>query len=187
VNISATIIADSRNTRTGDRITTFHVRFPRVMLADLNTHRALSRNGASNRAISAKRRIRRIEDDPYVPEWYCDARGMASRDHMDADRARDAAAVWQAARADAPRHARALAELGAHRELVNALLEPFQWHEGLVTATDRGNFFTPRTATIPAAPVTLAAGEGVAVFRTEVEPDDDHDPYSTHRERPHGA
>ena len=48
--IGAEIIADSRN-EFGNRITTFVLTFPRIILAELNTHRMFSRNSASSRAI----------------------------------------------------------------------------------------------------------------------------------------
>ena len=46
MSITANIVADSINS-TGNRITTFVVNFPRIVLAELNTHRALSKNSAS--------------------------------------------------------------------------------------------------------------------------------------------
>lgn len=48
--IKAEIIADSIN-QYGNRITSFVITFPRIVLAEFNTHRALSRNSASSRAI----------------------------------------------------------------------------------------------------------------------------------------
>ena len=48
--IKAVIAADSINVK-GKRITTFIVTMPRIVLAELNTHRVFSRNSASSRAI----------------------------------------------------------------------------------------------------------------------------------------
>lgn len=48
--ISARIIADSLNEH-GNRLTTFILTFPRIVLAEFNTHRMISKNSASSRAI----------------------------------------------------------------------------------------------------------------------------------------
>ena len=49
-NISANVICDSINEQ-GVRLTTFEIEYPRFILAELNTHRQLSRNSSSSRAI----------------------------------------------------------------------------------------------------------------------------------------
>ena len=48
--------------------------------------------------------------------------------------------VWDLARMDAIGSARALVEVGAHKQLVNRLLEPFTHIRVLVSATDWANF-----------------------------------------------
>ena len=60
------ILADSVSPA-GDRITTFEVTFPRLVLAEFNTHRVFSRNSASSRAIPVTTQLRRVLEDPYVP------------------------------------------------------------------------------------------------------------------------
>jgi hypothetical protein len=45
--IQAKIVADSLNPQ-GDRLTTFIVTFPRIILAEFNTHRMFSRNSGAN-------------------------------------------------------------------------------------------------------------------------------------------
>ncbi len=65
VSISAYIVADSIHD--GSRLTTFEVTFPRFVLAEFNTHRALSRNSASSRAIPVWKRLADIITYPFVP------------------------------------------------------------------------------------------------------------------------
>ncbi len=48
--ISATIVADSINSQ-GDRLTSLLITFPRILLSEVNTHRMLSKNTSSSRAI----------------------------------------------------------------------------------------------------------------------------------------
>ncbi len=65
----ANIIADSISEE-GYRLTTFVVNMPRVILAEFNTPRVLSRNSASTRAIPIATQIRRVLDDPFIPERF---------------------------------------------------------------------------------------------------------------------
>ena len=51
MSISAKIISDSIGTYINKRITTYELEFNRYVLAEFNTHRALSRNAASSRAL----------------------------------------------------------------------------------------------------------------------------------------
>ena len=48
--IDAQIILDTRSPA-GQRITTFRLKLPRFILAQLNTHRAFSRNTSSSRDV----------------------------------------------------------------------------------------------------------------------------------------
>jgi radical SAM superfamily enzyme with C-terminal helix-hairpin-helix motif len=57
--IEAKIVADSL-APCGARLTTFVVTYPRFILAEVNTHRALSRNSASSRAIPVEKMIERV-------------------------------------------------------------------------------------------------------------------------------
>ena len=47
MSYSAKILADSLNP-CGVRLTTFEITFPRIVLAEFNTHRVFSRNSASS-------------------------------------------------------------------------------------------------------------------------------------------
>src|SRR3954467_2779501 len=64
-SISAQVIADS--IYRGSRLTTFEITFPRFILAEFNTHRVLSRNSASSRAIPVWKRLKDILNHPFVP------------------------------------------------------------------------------------------------------------------------
>lgn len=83
----AEIVADSISP-SGDRLTTLEVTFPRMVLAEFNTHRVLSRNSASSRAIPVATQLRRILDDPFVPnEWGANRPGMQASEVLpDVDR-----------------------------------------------------------------------------------------------------
>ena len=64
--INAEIVADSLDPR-GNRLTSLLITFPRIILAEVNTHRMLSKNTSSSRAIPLKKMIEAVENDPFIP------------------------------------------------------------------------------------------------------------------------
>ena len=83
----ARVLADSVTER-GDRLTTLEVIFPRFVLAEFNTHRMLSRNTASSRAIPVEKQLAKVLNDPFVPEyWGANKAGMQATEQLsDAER-----------------------------------------------------------------------------------------------------
>jgi thymidylate synthase ThyX len=170
---SAEIIADSISER-GDRLTTFEATFPRIVLAEFNTHRVFSRNSASSRAIPVEKQLQRILDDPYVPVyWGANKPGMQAAAELDSEEIeiakanhllnRDYAvlgAVAQIGGVDTLKDGTLrdrIAELQErlhypgvplktplHKQIANRGLEPYMWHTVIVTATDYANFFALR-------------------------------------------
>lgn len=135
------ILADSISPA-GHRLTTFFVSFPRIVLAELNTHCALSRSSASSRAIPVAKRIAAVKEDPFVPEVFGrNQKGMQPGEELDSDTASDCRARWLANAGHALGEAAWLAEQGVHKQYANRLLEPFSWHQAVITATDTDNFF----------------------------------------------
>jgi len=97
--ISAMVVADSKNSQ-GDRITTMLVTFPRFILAELNTHRMLSKNTSSSRAIPFKKMIESVQDNPFIPiAWQKDHKGMQGTEYLNGDfEIQEAEATWLIAR-----------------------------------------------------------------------------------------
>lgn len=140
----AKLVADSIS-EAGDRLTTMEVTFPRLVLAEFNTHRMFSRNSASSRAIPVAKQLKRIMEDPFIPVHF-----GANQPGMQADaeltgKARIAAErEWLTARDSAVIHVEQLIRRGLHKQVANRLLEPFMWHTVIVTATEWSNFFALR-------------------------------------------
>lgn len=129
----------------GIRLTTIELTVPRFVLAEVNTHRAFSRNSASSRAIPTTKFIDRAMKNPVVPlEWGANQKGMSATELLPSEIAAEATAEWLAARDDAVRHASNLLKLNVHKQIANRLLEPFMWHTMVITATDWANFFAQR-------------------------------------------
>jgi thymidylate synthase ThyX len=140
------IIADSLNIETGQQITTFVIeRMPKCLLAELNTHRMLSRNAASSRAIPIEKVIQRIEEDPYIPQFTRNQKGMQG-EIGDKQFQEEAELKWLRAMDYAIAEAQRLSEMGVHKQNANRLLEPFMYVPVVVTGTEWENFFKLRCA-----------------------------------------
>lgn len=139
--IQAKVVADSLN-EFGNRLTTLEVVMPRIILAEFNTHRMLSRNSASSRAIPFHKLLEAVENNPFIPLKYMkDHKGMQGSEYFE-DGSFDH--TWLSARDKAVEKAKHLSELGLTKQIVNRLLEPFMWHTVLVSATEWENFFNLR-------------------------------------------
>ena len=66
IKITSKIIADSL-APDGTRLTSYVATFPRMVLAEFNTHRKFSRNSASSRAIPFPTMLRMVRDTPFIP------------------------------------------------------------------------------------------------------------------------
>lgn len=144
MHYSARILADHL-APSGYRLTTFEVTFPRIVLPEWNTHRLFSRNSASSRAIPVAKMIERVEKHPFIPEyWGKNQKGMQADEELSSPEKIKATAHWLEARDIAVDQAKALMEIGVHKQLANRLLEPFMWQTVLVTATEYKNFFRLR-------------------------------------------
>lgn len=139
---SARILADSIGPH-GFRLTTFEAIFPRMMLAELNTHRMLSRNSASSRAIPPEQNIENVRKNPFIPEqFYERAKGMQRGKPLSPRANRRMQAKWlEAAHAAADQ---AALFLDIDKGYSNRLIEPFMWHTAIISATDWTNFFNLR-------------------------------------------
>ena len=138
---AARVLLDSITMR-GERLITFEVTFPRIVLAEFNTHRMLARNSASSRAIPVTTMLKRLTEDPYIPSvWGENKKGMQAGAAITGMAERECIAEWNKAMRNAMESAARLVDIGVHKQLTNRLLEPFMWHTALVTATDWDNFF----------------------------------------------
>ncbi len=142
--ISAKIVADSIS-KSGKRITTFELEYPRWILAELNTHRQFSRNSMSSRAIPVNKQIQQIIENPATPVfWGLNQTGMSAKEeHSNIDACKGA---WKAIAEEYAAFADVLKEQNLHKQIVNRLLEPFQRMKTVLTATEFDNFFKLRLA-----------------------------------------
>lgn len=165
--ISATILLDSINAA-GDRMLTFELEYPRLILAELNTHAMLAKNSFSSRAVPFEKMLNQLTGRPV--RFGANQAGMQDKgEDFDAlVRGRDDDGLcfgdvrnfyspldaWELARDDAIFWARAFKEAGYHKQVYNRLLEAFQMMKTVLSATEMDNFWWLRDHS--AADPTLA-------------------------------
>jgi thymidylate synthase ThyX len=138
------IIADSIGDN-GIRIITVQARYWRAIHAELMTHRVFSRNASSSRAIPVLTMLKQVWNDPAGPlHWGQNRPGMQAHEELPGWRKRAAQMLWRGAAKTACVFAWSLMKLGAHKQVANRILEPFQYISVIITATDWDNFFELR-------------------------------------------
>ena len=151
--IKAEIVAHSLNPQ-GDELISVLCTFPRIILAEVNTHRMLSKNTSSSRAIPFNKMVEAIQNDPFIPiAWQREHSGMQGTEYLtnpvDTAFAND---MWLEARDRAVKSAKAMNKAGTDnigfvtKQLCNRLLEPFMWTTMLITGSKEGwdNFHSLR-------------------------------------------
>lgn len=140
--ITAKIIADSISPE-GIRMTTMEIEYPRFILAELNTHRMLSKNSASSRAIPVKAMHEHINQSPAEPVfWGKNQPGMQAKQELTGTDYTDAKFIWDRARQDALHWAWALADrIGLHKQIANRVTEPWMTMKTVISGTEWRNFF----------------------------------------------
>jgi hypothetical protein len=140
----ARVLADSISPD-GVRLTTFEATFPRFILAEVNTHRMLSRNSASSRAIPTEKIIERVITDPFVPLTFNRrVKGMGVGEALAEEAAKVSRDAWLHARDKAVQAAVILVEQDVDKSRVNRLLEPFMWHTAIISSTTWSNLLALR-------------------------------------------
>ena len=155
MTITAKILAHSRHPGCPD-LFTVEARYPRMIHAEVMTHRMFCRNASSSRAIPVERMIRDVMDDPAMPvSWGKNQRGMQAGEELTDDAKAWAEMHWLWARNNAVKTARPFVKMGLNKQAANRVLEPFAHISVIITATDWDNFFALRCH--PAADPTMRA------------------------------
>jgi thymidylate synthase ThyX len=142
--ITATVVADSLGIIPDSRITTLELIFPRYILPQFNTHRVFSRNAASSRAIPVSKTIKQVSNDPVIPIWNLNQKGMSGNMDVPPELLPELDRIWLEARDSAIKSAQELIALGVHKQVANRLLEPFMLVKVIVTSDQWDNFFKLR-------------------------------------------
>lgn len=186
-NPTAKVIAHSISSITGQEIITFELEFWRGVLAEFNTHNALSKNTSSSRAIPVPSMNAKILSDIGMPYRFGKQNtGMQDLGEHDAPvfvggiemSAREA---WTAAIETMVMFSEAFHEAGYAKQVCNRLTECGQTSKVVMTATDLDNFYWLRDHYM-ADPTIEALGKAIkaaheASVPVTLKPGDWHTPY----------
>lgn len=141
----------------GRRLTTWELTYPRMVHAELMTHRLFSRNSASSRAIPNEKLRQRVKDDPALPVWWGkNQAGMQANEelvdigqpseglllpYVQAFPLTAAKEEWLRARDIMLEVSERLAAIGLHKQLCNRLIEPWMFITVIVSATSYDNWY----------------------------------------------
>lgn len=143
---AARVLLDSI-TGEGDRITTVELTHHRFILAETNTHGAISKNSASSRAIPLEKMEKKFINDPAFPAAYrAEQGGMTAGGDLegeDLEWAIDLFQEWNNLTYDTISEYvyKLITKYGEedykkhilHKSWVNRLMEPMQWHTAIWT------------------------------------------------------
>lgn len=144
-HIDAKVIVDSINPDTGKRITTLAIKIPRIILSEHNTHRSLSRNFSSSRAIPAKKLRNEAWEHPFVPiYWGANKSGMSADQQLAGFDLSMAKFSWKLAGKFAVMFHKMMELVGVHKQTCNRIIEPWMSVVGTITSTEWDNFLRLR-------------------------------------------
>ena len=148
--IKAEIVAHSLSPQ-GNELISVLCTFPRIILAEVNTHRMLSKNTSSSRAIPFKKMVESVQNNPFIPiAWQKEHIGMQGTEYLtEKEDIEYAIGTWLHARDAAIQEAKIITSgAGVTKQLANRLLEPFMWTTMLITGSREGwdNFFNLRNS-----------------------------------------
>lgn len=143
--IEAKVIEDSISNE-GKRLTTMQLVYPRLILAEVNTHRAFSRSSSSTRAIPTEKLADMALDEMVEPiRWGKNQAGMqAQEDCLEGVDLEEAQAIWSDMARYCAEGAKRLSDLGLHKQWAGRPLEWFSNIRTLISSTEWDNFFALR-------------------------------------------
>jgi thymidylate synthase ThyX len=142
--IKADVILDSLSNE-GVRLTTFLLTYPRFIHAELMTHRVFSRNASSSRAIPVEKLVADVRKNPATfVHWGRNQRGMQAAFELTGFSRWAVEQLWLLGMWIMTTLALLASRAGAHKQIVNRMIEPWAHITVVVTATDYANFMTLR-------------------------------------------
>lgn len=141
--IEAAVIADSISPQ-GHRLTSFKLRYPKFIHGEFMTHRVISRNASSSRAIPTAKLIEEVRSDALRAApmfWGTNQKGMQAAEELAPHYKHTAQVLWRQSAEQMANTAEAMVALGVHKQIVNRLLEPFSHINVVASATEWDNFF----------------------------------------------
>lgn len=186
--IKVSLITYSESADTQKRLATFVLKIPKFLWGHIISHRTLSRNSASSRAIPAKRIRKNVLEDPFLPVYFGENRaGMQSGKPLQGLKLLMAKKIWLWSRY-VPVLFHYLGEkIGIHKEVVNRLIEPWLMVDVIITATEWTNFISLRSNEAAQPEIRYVAEEMNRLLQNQqvdiLQPGDWHLPFILNTEK----
>ena len=145
--IKVEIVADSINQQ-GNRLTSLVLTYPRIIHAEMMTHRMFSRNASSSRAVPVQKMIEAVRNNTFCPfEFQKAHKGMQGTEYFTGQDKEDCIKLWLESAELALQQAEKMKEKGITKQIINRILEPYQYYTVLITGSKEGwdNFFSLRS------------------------------------------
>ena len=144
--IKVEIVADSINQQ-NDRLTSMVLTYPRIIHAEMMTHRMFSRNASSSRAVPVDKMIKAVRENTFCPfEFQKAHKGMQGSEYFTGADRQECINLWLESAELALRQAEKMKTKGISKQIINRILEPYQYYTVLITGSKEGwdNFFELR-------------------------------------------
>ncbi|QYW01903.1 ThyX-like thymidylate synthase [Stenotrophomonas phage Piffle] len=144
-SVDAPIILAHSISPEGIELITWQLRYWRPIHSELMTHRVFSRNAGSSRARPSQAIIDQVMRDPWGPlHWGANQAGMQAETELTDAKKDLAERRWRTAATEAAFQAQDMNRIGAHKQIVNRLLEPFTYIDVVLSGTDFANWYALR-------------------------------------------
>ena len=144
--INVESVADSINQQ-NDRLISMVLTYPRIIHAEMMTHRMFSRNASSSRAVPVQKMIEAVKNNTFCPfEFQKAHKGMQGSEYFTDEDKEDCIKLWLESAELALQQAEKMKEKGITKQIINRILEPYQYYTMLITGNKEGwnNFFELR-------------------------------------------
>jgi hypothetical protein len=127
------------------RAITFQLRYWRAFHAEVMTHRVFARNASSSRAIPVLKMLKQVWHDAAGPTyWGSNKPGMQAGEQITGVKLVIAKALWNLSAKVQCLFAWGMSKCGVHKQIANRILEPYQYINVVLTATEFQNFYNLR-------------------------------------------
>jgi len=144
--IKVEIVADSINQQ-NDRLTSLVLTYPRIIHSEMMTHRMFSRNASSSRAVPVDKMIKAVRENTFCPfEFQKSHKGMQGSEYFTGADRQECINLWLESAELALQQAEKMKAKGISKQIINRILEPYQYYTVLITGSKEGwdNFFKLR-------------------------------------------
>lgn len=149
--IEVTVLAHSIS-EAGVPFITFEICYPRLVLSELNTHRMLSKNSFSSRAVPFEKMLQQLTGQPVrfgANQGGMQDKGEDFNEQIDVGPAMGfrhsylvgPETAWDLAKEAAIKFAKAFKDAGYHKQVYNRRLEADQMMKTVISGTEWENFF----------------------------------------------